>query len=418
MEPLDPKLIGLLVALGVGVLIGVDRERRKGEGRERSPAGIRTFAITALFGAACHLVGGNLLVAVATAGMLGLVGLAYAMADSEDPGLTTEIALALTLVLGALSMQEPVTAGFVAVVATLVLAGRTPIHRFVRNVLTEDELRSGLALAAAALVVLPLLPDQPIGPFNALNIHKIWTFVVAMMAISAAGYIAVRALGATHGLPLAGFVSGFVSSAATIAAMGSRSTESPAQLQPATSGAVLSTLATIIQMTIVLALTSPATLKHMSIPLLCAGAVAAAYAALFSLDIWFRETEAEPTPPGAVFKFEAAVFLAGLLAAVMFFSAALQSWLGTPGIMLASALAGFVDTHAPAASAASFASAGKLSLDEAVVSILAAMTTNSATKAVLAYTSGGPAFACRVIPGLILVQSMAWLMSTWLLGWR
>src|SRR3546814_18032399 len=89
------------------------------------------------------------------------------------------------------------------------LAARTPLHRFVRQVLTEDELRDGLTFAAATLVILPLLPDQAVGPFGVLNPRRIWIVVILVMAIGGTGPIAVRALGARFGRPLAGFAGGF-----------------------------------------------------------------------------------------------------------------------------------------------------------------------------------------------------------------
>jgi hypothetical protein len=91
------------IALGIGLLIGVERERRKGEGPGRAAAGLRTFAITSLLGAASMEIGGAELLSVTTAGVLALTALAYYQSHAEDPGLTTEIALVLTLVLGGLA---------------------------------------------------------------------------------------------------------------------------------------------------------------------------------------------------------------------------------------------------------------------------------------------------------------------------
>ncbi len=83
-------------------------------------------------------------------------------------------------------------------------------------------MRDALIFAGATLVVLPLLPNQPMGPYDALNPRSIWIVVILVMAISAAGYILIRLLGARFGLPIAGFASGFISSTATIGAMGTR----------------------------------------------------------------------------------------------------------------------------------------------------------------------------------------------------
>ena len=101
------------------------------------------------------------------------------------------------------------------------------MHRFARDVLTQSELRSGLIFAAATLVVWPVIPNGYFGPFAAVNPRSIWAVVILIMAISACGYIAVRALGSRYGLPMSGFASGFVSSSATIAAMGARTVAEP-----------------------------------------------------------------------------------------------------------------------------------------------------------------------------------------------
>jgi uncharacterized membrane protein (DUF4010 family) len=255
---IDPVILNLAVALGIGLLIGAERERRKGEGPSRSPAGIRTFAATSLLGAVSLIVGGEMLLAVATAGVTLLATAAY-LRGRDDPGLTTEMTLIVTVLLGGLSMQKPELAGGLAVVLAILLAARSRLHQFVRTLLTEDELEDALIFAAASLVVLPLVPDRPMGPYGALNPHTIWVIVVLIMAISAAGYLAVRLLGSKFGLPIAGLASGFISSTATIGAMGARAAKSREALAAAVAGAVLSTIATIVQMTVVLAATSMAT---------------------------------------------------------------------------------------------------------------------------------------------------------------
>ena len=103
------------MALGIGLLIGSERDRRKGEGPSRSPAGIRTFTVASLAGATSFIVGGEVLLAVATAGVIILIAVAYWRAHEDDPGLTTEIALILTTLLGGLSMQQLALAAGLAV---------------------------------------------------------------------------------------------------------------------------------------------------------------------------------------------------------------------------------------------------------------------------------------------------------------
>ena len=163
----------------------------------------------------------------------------------------------------------------------ILLASRTRLHRFVQRVLSEQELHDLLLLAAAALVVLPLAPDRAVGPLSVINPRTVWRLVVIFMAISGAGYIGLRLLGPGIGLALSGFASGFVSSSATIGAMGARARENPAVRPGAVAGAVLSTVATVIQMALLLAATSRPTLWALRWPLIFSGVAAAAYAAIF-----------------------------------------------------------------------------------------------------------------------------------------
>ena len=400
-------ILNLAVALGIGLLVGVERERRKGEGPSRSFAGLRTFAIASLAGGVSFMAGGILLLATATAGVAILTAAAYRLTRGDDPGLTTEVALILTVILGGLSMKQPAVAGGLAVTVAVLLAARSPLHRFVRSVLTEEELQDGLIFAGATLVVLPLLPDRSFGPFGALNPYTIWILVILIMAISAAGYIAIRTVGARYGLPIAGFASGFISSAATIGAMATRAVRTSAVLEAAVAGAVLSTVATIVQMAIVLAATSLPTLRNLSIPLVCAGVAAVAYGTVFTIWALQQKTEYEQEG-GRAFGLTTALAFALTLAGILVASAALREWFGETGVILATALAGFVDTHAAAISAASLVATGKLHATDATVPILAGLTTNTISKIFFA-ASGGRSFALRVIPGLIIVVLAAWL---------
>ncbi len=408
MPSLEQPYISWVVAIGIGLLIGAERERRKGEGPQRRAAGIRTFSITALLGAAVMHLGGTELMSVAAAGLLLLTAIAYLRTRSDDPGLTTEIALVLTLVLGGLAVSEPEVAAPLAVIVTVLLAARTPLQSFVRETLTEAELRSALIFAAATLVVWPVLPNRYLGPFEAINPRSIWSLVIFIMAISACGYMAVRLLGSKHGLPLAGLASGFVSSSATIAAMGARAAEAPQMLVPAVAGAVLSTVATVIQMALIVAATSPATVVSLALPMLCAGVAALGYGLYFGLRM--GETAADfKGAPGDAFDVKTALVLAAMLAVILFATAALRAWLGDKGMALAAGLAGFADVHAPVASVASQVAAGRLGAADAVLPAMLAFTTNSITKIVLAVASGARDFAFRVVPGIILVLAAGWI---------
>ena len=406
--PIDADtLTGLAVALGTGLLVGVERERRKGTGPARGAAGVRTFTLTALAGALSLLLGGDpALVAVAlVVGLLVVVG--YRRTRSEDPGITTEIALVVTFLLGALATRQPALAAGTGVVVAVVLAARERMHRVVRDLLTEQEIHDALLLAAAALVVLPMLPDEPLDPWGVIEPHRLWTLAVLVMAINALGYVSLRLLGARVGLALAGFFSGFASSTATIGAMGSRARAAPALARSAVAGAALSSVATVMQLALVLAVTSPAVLYALKWPLLAAGVAAVVYGALFTLRSATEAPEAGQ-PRGRPFDPKTALLFMLVLALAQLASALLTEQLDDRGLLAASALSGLADAHAAAVSAAALAAGDRVAVDLAATGVLVGFSANTVSKIAVALATGGAGYALRLVPGLLLMAGLAW----------
>lgn len=410
-------LLGLSVALGIGLLIGAERERRKGRGPTRDAAGIRTFSVVALLGAVALLLGGTAVLVAVTLVVGALTLAAYLQTREHDPGMTTEVALLLTCLLGGLAMRNAALAAGVGAALAALLAAKTRLHHFVSRILTERELHDALLFSAAALIVLPLAPDRFMGPFAAVNPHAITRLVVLVMAISALGYVATRALGPRYGLPLAGFAAGFISSTATIHAMGTRAAGSTTHAEGAIAGAVLSSLATIVQLAVVVAAVQPELLDRLVWPLVLGGVAACAYSLLFFPRGAPVAKPVADTPEkqdlGRAFDLKTAVSFAIVVSAVLVVSAALSAWMGERGTLLAAAVTGLVDAHATAASVASLVAAGKLSADAALWPILAGLSTNSLMKAVVAFNAGGAAYAARIVPGLLLVIAAVWL-GVWL----
>jgi uncharacterized membrane protein (DUF4010 family) len=338
---------------------------------------------------------------------VAFAGLSYWRARDGDPGLTTETALVLTTLLGGLAIPHPEFAAGLGVVVAVLLAARSTLHRFVRSVLTDDELRDLLIFAAATLVVLPLLPDKPIGAYGALNLRAVWTIVILVMAVSALGYVAVRLVGPRYGLPLAGLASGFVSSSATIAAMGTRVKQEPELMKPAVAGAVLSSVATVVQLAILIAATNIATLQALWLPLVFSGAAAMLYGGAFTLWALSQSTQKHEAQ-GSAFSLITALTFAAILAVVLLAAATAQDWFGEAGVLIAASVAGFADTHSAAVSVASLVSDGRINPPQTIIPVLSAFTTNTVTKMVFAVTAGGRAFALYVIPGLLLMLAAAW----------
>src|SRR5690606_23374338 len=134
--------------------------------------------------------------------------LSYLRTSQTDTGITAEIALLCSVLLGGLAMREPGAAGMLAVLIAILIQAKSRLHHFSREVISNREIADGLVLLAFALIVLPLLPDEPIGPYGALNLATVWKLVVLVMAVGALGHVALRLIGSRWGLLLSGFFSG------------------------------------------------------------------------------------------------------------------------------------------------------------------------------------------------------------------
>ncbi|HYN55341.1 MAG TPA: DUF4010 domain-containing protein [Methylotenera sp.] len=398
--------LNLAVALGIGLLIGTERERSKGMGKDRPSAGIRTFTIASLLGAVSTAFNFWLLVVSIFCVMI-FVAIAYFNRPGKDPGLTTEISLIFTVILGGLAMSAAGLAAALAVSVAILLAAKEPIHGFVLGVVTKDELNDFLMLAAATLIILPLVPNEFIGPFEAINPRNLWLVVILVMTISALGHLALRWLGGRIGLPIVGLVSGFISSIATVGAMGVRAKETPNLIGAAVAGALLSSLATILQLAMLLAAIHPPTLHALVWPLIFGGVSIATYGLVVTLNSLHKDGE-ETNSLTKTFSVKTALILAAVIAVVLVASSALTAWFGQAGLVVASGVAGLADAHASTISVASLAAAGKLSAASAVLPILVAFSVNAVSKAVMAVISGGKNFSRQVIPGLIVQVSATW----------
>ena len=398
-----PSALGIAAALGIGLLVGMEREKSQPEG-QRAAAGVRTFALAALLGAIGQLAAGTTGLLLVVAVTAAFASVAYHRAAAEDPGLTTEVALVLTCALGGLAQVNVIVAAACGVLVALLLVSRSWLHRWVSERLSHQELTDAVLLAAAALVVLPLLPDRTVDPFGVINPRIVWTLAVTVMLINAAGYVALRTFGAARGLAIAGLAGGFVSSVATIASMGGRARS---RARGAIAGAALSSVATVVQLAVVVGIADPALLARLWPALIGAGSVAILYGAVFSWHALKSEDDRQERV-GRAFQPRTAIVFALTVTAVLFLSAVLNHFFGARGGMVGVAVAGFADAHSSAVSAASLARSGAISPNFALLGILLAFTTNSITKAVVAWVSGGARYAAGVLPGLVLMLIAAW----------
>lgn len=416
--PIDPNSstwLGYSVALGIGLLIGAERERNKGEGAARASEGIRTFSIAALLGAVSLSIHLALLVTTVLCVML-FSALGYYTQfkqQQHDPGMTTELAFVMTVVLGGLALLQPSLAAAIAVMVAILLAAKQPIHVFVRKKMTGAELNDLLVLAAATLVILPIMPDQALGPFHAINPQHVWLVVILVMSISALSHVMLRLTGARMGLPLVGFVSGFISSLAVIQSMGARAREQPEQVYAAVASASWSSLATLIQISLLLAAVYAPLLQLMAWPLLSGAISMLCFAGWMTFKSW-HSTFAPNTSTSKMVKLSSALSLALVLAGVILLAAGLTHYFGQTGLLLGSGFAGLADAHAPTVAVASLAAAGQLTLVAGVAPILLAYSSNAMAKVLVAFLSHQRRYAFWVTLGLLMQLLAVWL--TWWLS--
>lgn len=411
---MERSIVALSLALGIGLAIGLERERSQTSPEEEAPAGLRTYAIASLAGAIGALLPASFVLPAILAATAGLAAIAYHHTADKDAGLTSEFALLITVLLGALTLTRAEVATGVATVVVLLLYCKAFLHRVVCSVLHQQELDDALILAVSALIVWPLLPDWYMGPMNAWNPHTLWLVVLLVMGTEGAGHILARLFGQRFGLPVTGLLGGFVSSVATIGAMAALARKEPGSTRAAVAAALLSSVATFFQMILLLAATSVAALERLLLPLVAGLGTIALYAGVWT---WSSISEPSATSgavtPGRAFDWRVALGFALLVAGLQWLNAATQAWLGGTGLLAVAVGGGFIDTHAAAASIGALVASGKVQAAAAVVPVLGALSANTLSKIVAAAVGGGARFALRVGGGLLLALGTAWAVA-WL----
>ncbi len=375
-------------ALGSGLLMGIERERRKGSGPQRALAGVRSFALASLAGATAALLGSGWLVAVGAAFVAALGVVASARDRSGDPGVTTEIALWLSYAIGVVCTVSLPTAAALAVAVTGLLAARDALHRFARDWLRPAEVQGGLVLAAIALLALPLAPNRPLWG-EVLNPQVMVRLVFVLLLIQSLAHLGRRLLDARHALALAALASGFASSTATIASLGVAVREGREAPRSQGGAAVLSCVATMVQIVVVAATVQPAWLARLWAPALAGGVVASlwGWALLRSggLAVAGRAPAADP----AMFKLRDAVLIAVLLTAIQVLVQGLSLWWGDAGLIAGTLLAALADVHAAVAAVLVQGRPSDAAGPGLAWAIAAALSVHALSKTAVAWASGG-----------------------------
>ncbi len=392
MEQLD-ILTRLGIALAIGLLVGLERGwRLRGEADGQRIAGLRTFALTGLLGGVSGALAG-----VGGAWVLGFAFLGYAGAFTafhlvgatagRSMSATATVAGLLTFLLGAYAMLgEPRVAVAGAVATTLLLALREPLHQWL-TALRWEEIRAVLVLLVMTFLLLPVLPNRTLDPWQSVNPYEVWLLAILIAAISFGGYLAVRLLGDRLGILVAAAAGGLASSTATtltLAKLGRARGDGAALLS---AGILVAGAVMVLRVLLVVFVLNRALAAELAAPL---GALLATMAVGIGLLLLRRQQGgcaaleiSNPLELGTALK------LAALIAVVLLAAGAAKELLGEGAILAVAAVSGIGDVDAVTISMARLGGAS-VGADTAVRAVAIAVATNTVSKAVMAASLGGP----------------------------
>jgi uncharacterized membrane protein (DUF4010 family) len=404
----------LLVAALLGFLIGLERERKR-ETQGSIFAGIRTFPLIAVFGAIVGqltLLQGNLVLFAGFLAMTVLVALAYWRESSgEKVGGTTEIAVLVAFGLGIMTTIDSMVVALAgAVIITTILSMRKELRRL-STAITREDLFAVVQFAAVTLVVLPLVPDETLGPWGVWNPRTIWLEVVLISGISFVGYVAIKAVGARGGSWLSGVLGGLASSTAVMLTFSRRSKLNPLLSGIFAFGALLASAASVPRLLLIIGVVKPDMIIPTLLPLLTIMllTVAGAFMTLRRRS----EQNIDDIKVSNPFELRTALEFGLLFALILLITQAAQVYLGEGGIYLASVLGGLTRPEAIALSLGKQVSEG-LDTVIAVRGISLAVAVNSVFKGVLGMALGSRAFG-RTTLLILVIAGLAAIAVAWLL---
>lgn len=395
--PLTEAAKSVSVALLVGFLIGLDRERSDRRNENKRLGGVRTFPLIALFGALTSLlfpVLGVWPLALAFLAVSAVVALAYWRTSSRDVGATTEMAALVTFVLGALAGQGAlVLAAAIGVAVAVLLVAKLRLETFSTSI-TEEELNATLELAVISAIVLPLLPNREYGPYGALNPFKLWMVVALISGVSFAGFVAVRLWGARKGLLVTAVIGAMVSSTAVTMSMAARSRTEPESARVAAAGAVVASTIMCVRVFVLASAFGGTLVLHLWPALAAMTAVGVVASVLLLLG-------APPAQPGATSasvanpsRFSTALAFAVIYGLVGLVVRVAMDLFGNKGVVAVAALSAVVDVDAISIALAQQARAAWSPVF--VLGVVVAAVMNTWVKGGIAVFAGRGAFRAQV----------------------
>jgi uncharacterized membrane protein (DUF4010 family) len=372
--------IRLAVALGLGLLVGLQRERV-----DSAVAGIRTFALITVFGAVVGQIGktfGGWMVAVGLLAVAILVtagNLARLTKGEAEPGQTTEITALLMYGVGVwLAVGSMPVAVVLAGVIALLLHLREPLHELAGR-MGEGDIRAIMQFVLIALVILPILPDRTFGPYGVLNPYQIWWMVVLIVGLSLLGYVAFKLFGAGAGAALGGILGGLVSSTATTVSYARRTKGQPEVSRLAALVVMIASTVVFARVLVEIAAVAPRSFAALAPPLAVMLGVAVAVSAAF----WFvgRGEDPELPEPSNPAELKAAIAFGVLYAVVLLAVAFARDRFGTAGLYTVAVISGLTDVDAITLSTSRLVNGGRLDAGTGWRAILIAALSNLVFKA-------------------------------------
>jgi len=382
-------------ALLIGALIGLEREFYQQKKESSDFAGLRTFSLIALLGAVTAFLVedlGIILMALAFGGLILITTVSYFSVTAlrkTGSGITTEIAALLTFLLGVLVMNDhTLVAISIAVIIALVLAFKGELHGFVRTMSPED-IRVTLKFALVAAVILPLLPNRTVDPWDLFNPFQIWLLVVLVSGIGFSGYVMMKVMGASRGINLTGIFGGLASSTATTISFSSASREYPEMATQYARAVLLASTVMFPRIIILILVIHPPLALKVLIPLLVMMLTGLFYILVVLRNEKNKEEAVSPdfeiTNP---LKLSTAIKFGLFFALIIVAVEVAQRYLGSSGIYLTSLIAGLTNVDVISLSLSRLTSTSQLSLEVASVAVVIAALVNTVTKGVIAYVSG------------------------------
>ncbi|MEI6322141.1 MAG: MgtC/SapB family protein [bacterium] len=397
-------LRALLVSGSLGALIGLERQWDEQSRHDDTHvlAGLRTFTLWALFGVLCAWFSQTVHVLFFIAGFAAMVlwitiFLQRGGRGGSDPGFTTGAAAMLTFLIGGLVFwQQERVALVLAVSIMLLLALKPTLHRFTRGITTEDA-RSAMKFAAVSGVVLPLVPNESLGPYGAFNPHTVWLMVVLVSGVGFAGYLAVRGLGQQIGIAVTGLLGGLVSSVATTLTMSRQSRERPAESRDCSLAILLACTVMIGRVGLLVGIVSPKVLTVLWPSLVVVSLPGALWCCWRMIHGGSASASGACTPVGNPLRLRVALQFGALYAAIVFLVKATIAAEGNAGVLVVSGLSGLIDLDAITLSLSQMFRASTLSSTIASQGILLAILANTIIKAGMAAIFGAPALRLEVL---------------------